>query len=94
MVRGGSWRSTSFGRLAQRIADKRPLRLIRRYLESGVMVDGVVIERYEGSPKIVPFCRCLRVDMINHASSGNRCDVMLQVLQSGSCVRNRQSRPS
>ena len=39
------------GRVAQRIADKRLLRLIRRYLEAGVMADGVVTERHEGSPQ-------------------------------------------
>jgi RNA-directed DNA polymerase len=39
------------GKLAQRIGDKRLLRLIRRYLEAGVMVSGVVIERYEGTPQ-------------------------------------------
>jgi group II intron reverse transcriptase/maturase len=39
------------GRLARRIEDKRVLRLIRRYLEAGVMVNGVVIERHEGTPQ-------------------------------------------
>jgi len=39
------------GRLAKRIEDKRMLRLIRRYLEAGVMANGVVIERYEGTPQ-------------------------------------------
>ncbi len=39
------------GRLAKRIEDKAMLRLIRRYLEAGVMVNGVVIERYEGTPQ-------------------------------------------
>lgn len=39
------------GRLAQRIGDKRLLRLIRRYLEAGVMVNGVVMEREEGTPQ-------------------------------------------
>jgi hypothetical protein len=38
------------GRLAKRIADKRLLRLIRRYLEAGIMAHGVVIERHEGTP--------------------------------------------
>lgn len=38
-------------RLGKRIADARLLRLIRRYLESGVMVHGVVIERFEGTPQ-------------------------------------------
>jgi group II intron reverse transcriptase/maturase len=39
------------GRLAKRIGDKRMLGLIRRYLEAGIMVDGVVTERYEGTPQ-------------------------------------------
>lgn len=39
------------GKLAKRIEDKRLLRLIRRYLEAGVMVHGVVIERHEGAPQ-------------------------------------------
>jgi RNA-directed DNA polymerase len=39
------------GRLAKRIADGRMLGLIRRYLEAGIMVHGVVIERYEGTPQ-------------------------------------------
>jgi group II intron reverse transcriptase/maturase len=39
------------GRLAKRIEDKRVLRLIRRYLEAGMMADGVVIERREGTPQ-------------------------------------------
>jgi len=39
------------GRLAKRIADRRILALIRRYLEAGVMVSGVVVERREGTPQ-------------------------------------------
>jgi group II intron reverse transcriptase/maturase len=39
------------GRLARRIGDRRVLRLIRRYLDTGVMVNGVVMERYEGTPQ-------------------------------------------
>jgi RNA-directed DNA polymerase len=39
------------GRLARRIGDRRLLRLIRRYLVAGVMADGVVVERYEGTPQ-------------------------------------------
>jgi retron-type reverse transcriptase len=37
--------------LAKRIADKRVLGLIRRYLEAGIMANGVVMERYEGAPQ-------------------------------------------
>jgi group II intron reverse transcriptase/maturase len=39
------------GRLAKRIADRRVLILIRRYLEAGILANGVVIERYEGAPQ-------------------------------------------
>ncbi len=39
------------GRLAQRTGDKRLLGLIRRYLEAGVMLNGVVVEREEGTPQ-------------------------------------------
>lgn len=39
------------GRLARRITDKRILRLIRLYLRAGIMVNGFVQERYEGTPQ-------------------------------------------
>jgi group II intron reverse transcriptase/maturase len=39
------------GKLEKRIGDKRVLGLIRRYLEAGVMVNGVVMERHEGAPQ-------------------------------------------
>lgn len=39
------------GRLAKRVEDKRVLRLIRQYLEAGVMIHGVVMERHEGTPQ-------------------------------------------
>ena len=38
-------------RLAKRIDDKAVLRLIRQYLQAGIMAHGVVIERYEGTPQ-------------------------------------------
>jgi RNA-directed DNA polymerase len=38
-------------RLTKRIADKRVLRLIRRYLQAGILVHGVSVERYEGTPQ-------------------------------------------
>jgi RNA-directed DNA polymerase len=41
-------------RLAKRIADKTVLRLIRRYLEAGIMMNGVVFERAEGTPQGCP----------------------------------------
>jgi RNA-directed DNA polymerase len=39
------------GRIAKSITDKRILRLIRLYLQAGIMVHGVVQERYEGTPQ-------------------------------------------
>jgi group II intron reverse transcriptase/maturase len=42
------------GRLAKKIGDRRILRLIRRYLESGLMVNGVMSERTEGTPQGSP----------------------------------------
>ncbi|PYP83351.1 MAG: group II intron reverse transcriptase/maturase [Blastocatellia bacterium AA13] len=38
-------------RLARRIKDKRVLRLIRRYLQAGMMEGGVVTQRREGTPQ-------------------------------------------
>lgn len=39
------------GKLAKRIADRRLLGLIRRYLDAGIMAHGVVVDRYEGTPQ-------------------------------------------
>jgi RNA-directed DNA polymerase len=38
-------------RLARRIGDKRLLRIVRRFLEAGMMQAGVCIERHEGTPQ-------------------------------------------
>jgi len=38
-------------RLARRIKDKRVLRLIRRYLQAGIMSDGLTTARREGTPQ-------------------------------------------
>jgi RNA-directed DNA polymerase len=39
------------GRLAMRIADRRVLGLVRRYLNAGILANGVVVERHEGTPQ-------------------------------------------
>lgn len=41
-------------RLSQTIKDKRLLRLIRKYLQSGIMVDGITSQRTEGTPQGSP----------------------------------------
>jgi RNA-directed DNA polymerase len=38
-------------RLARRIGDKRLLRVIRRFLEAGMLQNGVCVERHEGTPQ-------------------------------------------
>lgn len=38
-------------RVARKVKDKEVLRLIRRYLQAGMMDDGVVSSRYEGTPQ-------------------------------------------
>ncbi len=52
-------------RVARRVKDKRLLRLLRRYLESGVMVGGVIQEREEGTPQggpLSPFLSNILLD--------------------------------
>ena len=39
------------GKLSNRIKDRRMLGIIHRYLRAGIMADGVVLERYEGTPQ-------------------------------------------
>ena len=39
------------GKLAKRIEDRRVLGLIRRYLNAGILVNGVTTERHEGTPQ-------------------------------------------
>jgi len=38
-------------RLARRVADKRLLRIVRRFLEAGLLQDGVCVARHEGTPQ-------------------------------------------
>lgn len=38
-------------RLARHVSDKRLLRVVRRFLEAGMMWDGVCVERHEGTPQ-------------------------------------------
>ena len=39
------------GRLDKRIGDRRVLGLIRRYLNAGILANGVTVERHEGTPQ-------------------------------------------
>jgi RNA-directed DNA polymerase len=48
-------------RVARVLKDKRVLRLIRRYLESGAMVNGAVVATEEGTPQNKPIFACSQV---------------------------------
>ncbi len=52
-------------RLAKRIPDKAVLRLIRRYLQAGIMSNGVVMERMEGTPQGGPLSPLLANVMLD-----------------------------
>jgi len=56
-------------RVARVVKDKRVLRLIRKYLESGVMVNGVVMESEEGTPQggpLSPLLSNIMLDDLDH----------------------------
>jgi len=85
-------------RLAKRIADKAVLRLIRRYLQAGIMINGVVFERAEGTPQGCPLSPLLAnvlLDEVDKAleQRGHRfaryaddCNVYLRSQSSGERV--------
>jgi group II intron reverse transcriptase/maturase len=62
------------GKLSQRIADRRLLRLIRRYLEAGIMANGVRQERHEGTPQGGPLSPLLANVLLDDVDKGlERC---------------------
>jgi group II intron reverse transcriptase/maturase len=52
-------------KVARTVQDKRVLRLIRRYLQAGVMVNGVVLETEEGTPQGGPLSPLLANIMLH-----------------------------
>jgi len=85
-------------RLAKRIADKAVLRLIRRYLQAGIMADGVVLERERGTPQggpLSPLLANVLLDEVDKAleKRGHRfaryaddCNVYLRSQKTGERV--------
>jgi RNA-directed DNA polymerase len=53
------------GQLSKKIRDKRTLKLLRSYLNSGIMEDGVVISRHEGTPQGSPLSPLLSNIVLN-----------------------------
>ena len=52
-------------RLSRRIKDKRVLRLIRKYLESGIMINGIKVKNEEGTPQGGPLSPLLSNIMLD-----------------------------
>ena len=85
-------------RLAKRIADKAVLRLIRRYLQAGIMAAGVVLEREQGTPQggpLSPLLANVLLDEVDKAleKRGHRfaryaddCNVYLRSQKAGERV--------
>jgi RNA-directed DNA polymerase len=52
-------------RMARRVKDKRLLKLIRRFLEAGMMVEGIVQDHEEGTPQGGPLSPLLSNVMLD-----------------------------
>ena len=88
-------------RLAKRVEDKRLLRVIRRYLEAGILADGVVTERHEGTPQGGPLSPLLANVLLDEVDrmlerSGHRfvryaddCNVYVRSKRAGERVMER-----
>lgn len=85
-------------RLARRLGDKRLLRIIRRFLEAGMLQNGVCVERYEGTPQggpLSPLLANLLLDDLDRELDrrGHRfcryaddCNIYVQSLAAGERV--------
>jgi RNA-directed DNA polymerase len=88
-------------RLERRIGEKRLLRVIRRYLEAGIMANGVVVERHEGTPQGGPLSPLLANVLLDEVDrklekSGHRfvryaddCNVYVRSKRAGERVMGR-----
>lgn len=85
-------------RLAKRIADKAVLRLIRQYLQAGIMAGGMVMDRSEGTPQGGPLSPLLANVLLDEVDQdlqrrGHRfaryaddCNVYVRSLKAGERV--------
>lgn len=88
-------------RLAKRVEDRRLLRVIRRYLEAGILADGVVVERHEGTPQggpLSPLLANVLLDGVDRALEGSGhafvryaddCNVYVRSKRAGERVMGR-----
>lgn len=84
--------------LAKRIKDKRLLKIIRRFLEAGIMQEGVCIERIEGMPQGGPLSPLLSNILLNELDKelerrkhtfcryADDCNIYVRSLQAGKRV--------
>ena len=91
-------------RVAKRVEEKRLLRVIRRYLEAGIMAHGVVVERHEGTPQGGPLSPLLANVLLDEVDrmlegSGHRferyaddCNVYVRSKRAGERVMGRMAR--
>ena len=85
-------------RLGRRIGDAAVLRLIRAYLDAGIMSDGVVLERYQGTPQggpLSPLLANVLLDEVDRelerrghcfARYADDCNVYVRSLKAGERV--------
>jgi group II intron reverse transcriptase/maturase len=88
-------------RLAKRVEDKRLLRVIRRYLEAGILADGMVVVRHEGTPQGGPLSPLLANVLLDEVDrmlerSGHKfvryaddCNVYVRSKRAGERVMSR-----
>lgn len=92
------------GKLAKRIEDKRLLGLIRRYLQAGMMSDGVCVRREEGTPQggpLSPFLANFMLDELDKELEwrGHRfcryaddCNIYVRTIEAGQRVMESVTR--
>ena len=81
-------------RLARRIGDTRLLRIVRRFLQAGMMADGVCCERQEGTPKVAR-CRrcwptCCWTSWTRNWNEGDIASAVTPTTATSTCGRRRQ----
>ncbi len=60
-------------RLEKRIGDQRVLRLIRRYLQTGMLADGITVDRHEGTPQGGPLSPLLANILLTDTAGVDSC---------------------
>ena len=82
------------GKLSRKVSDRRVLKLIRRYLKAGMMTDGVVLPRQEGTPQGSPLSPLLSNIMLTELDKelekrGHRFCAMRMTATSMCAVKRR-----